>query len=321
MNEPIITVRNLKKYYPQTGGLFHKTRGWVKAVDGISCEIHKGETLGLVGESGCGKSTAGRTMLRLCEKTGGDVFFKGTDIYSLGKESLRRLRPKMQIIFQDPYGALNPRMNVGSIIGEALLEHRLCSPGEVMKRVMLILEDCGLPSGAINRYPHEFSGGQRQRICIARALAVKPEFIVADEPVSALDVSIQAQIINLLKDLMHQHSLACLFISHDLSVVEHIADRVGIMYLGTIVEIGSKEEVLKRPCHPYTKVLISAVTVPDPTKRKPRIILKGDIPSPADPPTGCRFNTRCPIATEKCRQVCPELIPVGRDHFAACHKL
>mgnify|MGYP000898239909 CR=1 FL=1 len=319
MSQALIRVEHLKKYFPVSGGIFRKTVGYIKAVDDISFEIKRGETLGLVGESGCGKSTVGRTLLRLYEKTAGQVFYRDQDIFNLNRKRLRQLRPKMQIVFQDPYGSLNPRMTVGNIIGEALLSHRLVGRDNYEKRVMKVMEDCGLPSYYMDRYPHEFSGGQRQRIGIARALALEPEFIVADEPVSALDVSIQSQIINLLMDLQKQHGLTYLFISHDLSVVEHISTRVAIMYLGSLVEIGPKESVFSKPLHPYTKALMSAVPVPDPTIKRERIVLEGDIPSPDKPPAGCKFHTRCPVAIAKCKSQTPELVLRGHDHCVACH--
>jgi peptide/nickel transport system ATP-binding protein len=291
----------------------------VKAVDGVSFDIRKGESFGLVGESGCGKSTIGRTILRLGDKTEGNVFFNGQDIYKLRKEEIRKLRPKLQIVFQDPFGSLNPRIKVGEAIGEALLDHGVTDRKEVRRRVLQTLEICGLASYHYDRYPHEFSGGQRQRIGIARALILNPDFIVADEPVSALDVSIQAQIINLLSDLQREQSLTYLFISHDLSVVEHLCNRVGVMYLGSMVELAGKEELFQNPLHPYTKALMSAIPVPDPTVKRERIVLKGDIPSPANPPSGCKFHTRCPIATDICSQKVPEYRNVGRDHWVACH--
>jgi oligopeptide/dipeptide ABC transporter ATP-binding protein len=319
MSQPLVRIENLKKYFPITGGIFQKTVGFNKAVDGVSFEINKGETLGLVGESGCGKSTVGRTMLRLYDKTEGRVLFNNTDIFKLNRQKLRDLRTRIQIVFQDPYSSLNPRMTIGNIIGEALLDHSLCTRNDYNKRVIKVMDDCGLPSYYMDRYPHEFSGGQRQRIGIARALAMGPEFIVADEPVSALDVSIQSQIINLMMDLQREHGLTYLFISHDLSVVEHISNRVAIMYLGHIVEIGPKENVFKKPLHPYTKALMSAVPIPDPTLKRERIVLEGDIPSSSNPPTGCKFHTRCPIAKDKCRSAIPKLLDMGNKHFAACH--
>ncbi|UFH64379.1 dipeptide ABC transporter ATP-binding protein [Clostridium cadaveris] len=317
--ETILKVENLKKYFPIKAGVVQKTVGYVKAVDDISFEIKKGETLGLVGESGCGKSTTGRTILRLLEKTDGNVIFKGTDLHSLNKKQLRSLRPEMQIIFQDPYSSLNPRITVGEIIGEALLEHNLATKSEVTDKVLQVMEVCGLAPYHIRRYPHEFSGGQRQRIGIARALILNPEFIVADEPVSALDVSIQSQIINLLMESQDKSGFSYLFISHDLSVVKHISHKVGVMYLGSLVELAPKDELYAHPVHPYTKALLAAVPIPDPTIKKNRIILKGDIPSPANPPSGCKFHTRCPYATKKCSEEIPEYKCVGNDHFVACH--
>ena len=319
MSQALIEVDHLKKYFPITGGVFQRTVGNVKAVDDVSFTINKGESFGLVGESGCGKSTIGRTMLRLLEKTEGKVIFNGQDIHQLPKEKMRALRPKMQIVFQDPFSSLNPRIKVGEAIGEALLDHRMVSRKELKQRVIETLEICGLSGYHYDRYPHEFSGGQRQRIGIARALIMNPEFIVADEPVSALDVSIQAQIINLLSDLQREKQLTYLFISHDLSVVEHLCDRIGVMYLGSMVEMASKEELFRNPLHPYTKALLSAVPVPDPTLKRERIVLKGDIPSPANPPSGCKFHTRCPLASDICKQQAPEYRNMGDNHFVACH--
>ncbi len=319
MSETILKVENLKKYFPITDGVFQRKVGDVKAVDGVSFELKRGETLGLVGESGCGKSTTGRTIIRLMEKTSGEVIFKGRDIFALKKKELRKERTKMQIIFQDPYSSLNPRMTVGETVGEALKDHKLYSKSEIDNKVRETLQICGLAPYHINRYPHEFSGGQRQRIGIARALILNPEFIVADEPVSALDVSIQAQIVNLLRDLQQENGFSYLFISHDLSIVKHISNRVGVMYLGNLVEISSKNEMYDNPLHPYTKALLSAVPIPDPTLKRNRIILKGDMPSPANPPKGCKFNTRCPYAKDICREEVPEFRNVGGDHFVACH--
>jgi len=296
-----------------------RTAGNVRAVDDISFTLQKGETLGLVGESGCGKSTTGRAILRLLEKTDGTVKFNGTDIHQLNKKDMRKLRPKMQLVFQDPYSSLNPRIKVGDAIGEALIDHGIVSKGEIRDRVKEILTICGLAPYHIDRYPHEFSGGQRQRIGIARALILNPEFIVADEPVSALDVSIQAQIINLLSDLQEQKNLTYLFISHDLSVVEHLCNRVGVMYLGSMVEMATRDELFKNPLHPYTKALLSAIPVPDPTRKPERIVLQGDIPSPANPPSGCKFHTRCPFAQEKCKQEIPIYHDAGGGHYVACH--
>lgn len=317
--ETILKVDNLKKYFPIRAGVIQKTVGHVKAVDGVSFEIKKGETLGLVGESGCGKSTTGRTILRLLEKTEGRVEFNGVDLHSLKKEEIRKMRPKMQIIFQDPYSSLNPRMTVGEIIGESLIEHKLATRNDVTQKVLDIMGICGLASYHIRRYPHEFSGGQRQRIGIARALVLNPEFIVADEPVSALDVSIQSQIINLLMESQENYGFSYLFISHDLSVVKHISHRVGVMYLGSLIELAPKNELYDNPLHPYTKALLSAVPIPDPTLKRDRIILTGDIPSPAKPPSGCKFHTRCPYTMDICKSEIPEYKNVGKEHFVACH--
>lgn len=319
MSEALMKVENVKKYFPIKSGTFQKVTGSVKAVDGISFEIKKGETLGLVGESGCGKSTLGRTIIRLLDKTSGNVYFEGKDLYKANKKELRDLRTKMQIIFQDPYSSLNPRLNVGQIVGESLIDHKLCSKSEVQDRVVEAITKCGLAPYHIRRYPHEFSGGQRQRIGIARALILNPEFVVCDEPVSALDVSIQAQIINLLSDLQQQMGLTYLFISHDLSVVQHISHRVGVMFLGTMVELAGKKELYSNPLHPYTKALMSAVPIPDPTLKRNRIILQGDIPSPANPPKGCKFHTRCPYKMDICSEKDPEYRDVGGGHFVACH--
>lgn len=317
--EIILKVENVKKYFPIKGGVMQRTVGHVKAVDGVSFEIKKGETLGLVGESGCGKSTTGRTILNLLEKTEGKIYFQGKDIDELSKKDLRKMRPKMQLIFQDPYSSLNPRMTVGKIIGEALLNHKMISKEDLREKVLETMKICGLAPYQIDRYPHEFSGGQRQRIGIARALILNPDFIVADEPVSALDVSIQAQIINLLRDLQKEKKFSYLFISHDLSVVEHICDKVGVMYLGSLVELAPSDEIFKNPLHPYTKALMSAIPIPDPTVKRERIILKGDIPSPSNPPKGCKFHTRCPHATDRCKQENPEYREVSEGHFVACH--
>ena len=322
MSEIILSVRDLKKYFPIKAGVLQKTVGHVKAVDGVSFDIVKGETLGIVGESGCGKSTTGRAIIRLFEKKGGDVYFNGKEVHSLNHKELRAIRPKMQMIFQDPYSSLNPRMTVGQIVGEALLDHGIITDKvELRKKVMKTIEECGLASYHIDRYPHEFSGGQRQRIGIARALALDPDFIIADEPVSALDVSIQAQIINLLMDLQKERGFTYLFISHDLSVVEHISTRVGVMYLGSMVELANKKDMYKNPLHPYTQALLSAAPVPDPTAERKRIILTGDIPSPANPPSGCKFHTRCPYAMPICKTDIPEFKDRGNKHFVACHLL
>lgn len=281
--------------------------------------IRAGETFGLVGESGSGKSTVGRTILRLHEKTSGDILYKGIPFHELPKSEMRKLRPKMQLIFQDPYSSLNPRIRIGDAIGEALLEHGLAEKDEVRNQVLDVLEACGLSAYHYNRFPHEFSGGQRQRIGIARALVLNPDFIIADEPVSALDVSIQAQIINLFQRLQHNRGLTYLFISHDLSVVEHLCNRIGVMYLGSMMEMASRDELFSRPLHPYTQALLSAIPVPVPRLKRERIVLKGDIPSPAHPPSGCKFHTRCPYALAQCREVVPELRNVGDDHYVACH--
>lgn len=315
----ILEVNNLKKYFPIKAGVFSKQKGEVKAVDGISFKIKRGTTMGLVGESGCGKSTVGRTILRLIEKTEGDVLFHGKEVFAMDKKELRDLRTNMQIIFQDPYSSLSPRLPVGEIIGEAVKEHNIVPKDEYEKYLDDIMSACGLQPYHKDRYPHEFSGGQRQRICIARSLAVNPEFIVCDEPVSALDVSIQAQIINLLKDLQKERNLTYLFISHDLSVVEHISDTIGVMYLGSLVEYGKTADIFKNPLHPYTKALLSAVPTPDPDVKMKRIILEGSIPSPANPPSGCKFHTRCSHCMEICKTVVPEMKEIEDGHFVACH--
>ncbi|MGL4454032.1 MAG: ABC transporter ATP-binding protein [Sarcina sp.] len=317
--EILVEARELKKYFPIKAGVFSKTVGHVKAVDGISLKIYKGETVGLVGESGCGKSTTGRALLRLFEKSGGDVFFEGKDLFALNKKELRATRPRMQMIFQDPYSSLNPRLTVGDLVGESLINHKICSKDDLKERVEKTLERCGLASYHLKRYPHEFSGGQRQRIGIARALILNPSFIVSDEPVSALDVSIQSQIVNLMMDLQEENQFSNLFISHDLSVIKHICHRIGVMYLGSLVEFASKEDIYENPLHPYTKALLSAVPVPDPTVKRERIILMGDIPSPANPPKGCKFHTRCPYAIDKCKSENPEYKEAKKDHFVACH--
>jgi oligopeptide transport system ATP-binding protein len=321
----LINVQNLKMYFPVTAGLiFQRKIADVKAVDGINLHVKRGETLGLVGESGCGKSTTGRAILQLYKPTAGTVNFGGTELTQLRAGDMRRMRRRMQMIFQDPYASLNPRMSVGSIIGEPLQIHGLASGGRARKeRIQDLMRVVGLNPYYANRYPHEFSGGQRQRIGIARALAVEPDFIVADEPVSALDVSIQAQIINLMEDLQQQFGLTYLFIAHDLSVVRHISDRVGVMYLGKMMEMADRNELYENPLHPYTKALLSAVPVPDPAveRTRERIILTGDVPSPLRPPSGCVFHTRCPIAVEECRQAIPEWRDVGTEHFVACHRV
>ena len=320
-DEVILKVEHLKKYFPIKGGFFSRIIGNVKAVDDVSFEIKKGETLGIVGESGCGKSTTGRTILQLLKPTSGKVYFKGKDITKLKRKELRKLRTQMQLIFQDPYASLNPRLTVGQIIGEALIDHKLVSKSEMRKKVLEVMDMCGLAEHQIDRFPHEFSGGQRQRIGIARALALDPEFIVADEPVSALDVSIQAQIINLLSKLQKEKGFAYMFISHDLSVVEHLCNKVGVMYLGSMVELADKDELFNNPKHPYTKALLSAIPIPDPTIKRERIILEGDIPSPSNPPSGCKFNTRCPYATEICKNEVPVYRKLNDKHFVACHRV
>jgi oligopeptide transport system ATP-binding protein len=319
MAQPLLQVKNLKKYFPIKGGILSKTVGHVQAVDDISFDLYPGETVGLVGESGCGKSTAARTILRLIEPTGGEVFFEGQDILKLGKKPMRALRRQMQIIFQDPYASLNPRMTVASIVGEPLEIHKIAKGRAKEERVANILEKVGLRPEHMRRYPHEFSGGQRQRIGIARALALNPKLIIGDEPVSALDVSIQAQVINLLEDLQHEFNLTYLIIAHDLSVVEHISDRVAVMYLGKIVELATDRELYENPSHPYTEALLSAVPRPDPSIKKQRIILPGDVPSPINPPSGCRFHTRCLYAKADCKTVEPPLQDIGDGHYVACH--
>ena len=317
-NDILLEVRNLKKYFPIKTALGTQ-KGAVKAVDDVSFTIKKGTTMGLVGESGCGKSTTGRTILRLLEKTDGEVIFNGQDVNKLSKKELRALRTKMQIIFQDPYSSLSPRLPIGEIIGEAVREHGLVPKEKLDDYVTDIMLSCGLQSYHKDRYPHEFSGGQRQRICIARAIALNPEFIVCDEPVSALDVSIQAQVINLLKDLQDERGLTYLFISHDLSVVEHISDVVGVMYLGGMVEMGTTEDIFANPLHPYTKALFSAIPMPDPEVKTDRIILEGSIPSPANPPSGCKFHTRCSECMERCKTEVPKEIDMGNGHVVRCH--
>ena len=323
MSEALLQVQHLKKYFPIKGGLVRRTVGHVRAVDDVSFTLSRGKVLGIVGESGCGKSTVGRTILKLLEPTEGKVLFEGKDIFSLKKHELQHLRTKMQIVFQDPYSSLNPRLPVYEIVGEAMLQHKIVSSKkEMMERVVDIIGKRGLFPEQAYRYPHQFSGGQRQRICIARALAVNPDFVVCDETVSALDVSIQSQIINLLKDMQDELGITYLFISHDLSVVKFISDDVGVMYLGQLVELSSKQEIFNHPLHPYTEALLSAAPSFDPEARqnKKRIILQGDIPSPANPPSGCRFHTRCPYATELCKQVVPENTEIKPGHFVMCHK-
>ena len=315
----VLIVKNLKKYFPIKKSIISKNKAYVKAVDGVSFTIKRGTTMGLVGESGCGKSTTGRTLLRLQEKTDGEVYFNGQEIFSLSKEELRKMRPNIQIVFQDPFSSLSPRLPVGEIIGEGVREHGIVPPEEFDDYITRIMKACGLQEYHKDRYPHEFSGGQRQRICIARALALNPDFIVCDEPVSALDVSIQAQIINLLKKLQKEFNLTYLFISHDLSVVEHISDTVGVMYLGNMVEYSETEKLFEKPLHPYTKALFSAIPIPDPDYKMERIVLEGNIPSPANPPSGCKFHTRCKECMEMCKHCAPEYREVTEGHFVACH--
>ena len=312
----LLEVKNLVKWFPIKSSFFKRTIGNVKAVDGVSFSILKGHTMGLVGESGCGKSTCGRTILRLQEKTSGQVLMDGQDVFALSKEELRKMRPKMQIVFQDPYSSLSPRLPIGEIIGEAVREHQIVPAQEYNDYLTRVMEVCGLPEYYKERYPHEFSGGQRQRICIARALALSPD---CDEPVSALDVSIQAQIINLLKRLQQDFGLTYLFISHDLSVVEHISDTVGVMYLGNMVEYAATDKIFANPLNPYTKALFSAIPIPDPSAQINRIILQGSIPSPANPPAGCKFHTRCDHCMEVCKYASPEWLEVEEGHFCACH--
>ncbi|GGB31990.1 dipeptide ABC transporter ATP-binding protein [Virgibacillus dakarensis] len=318
MTTPLVEIKQLKKYFPVKKGILGTKKSFVKAVDDVSFSIKKGETFGLVGESGCGKSTTGRLLTRLLEPSDGEIYFENNKLSELNEEQLRRIRKDFQMIFQDPYASLNPRMKVKNIINEPLIIHGY-DKKKSLSRVKELLEVVGLNSYHAERYPHEFSGGQRQRIGIARALAVNPKLIIADEPVSALDVSIQAQILNLLKRLQKEFDLTYLFIAHDLSVVEHISDRVGVMYLGKIVEIADKTELYKNPQHPYTKSLLSAVPIPNPKLKRERIVLKGDIPSPANPPNGCTFHTRCPFAMEICKKSVPEFTKIGVGHYAACH--
>ena len=320
-NEVLLEVDNLVMHFPVYRGVIRRKVGAVRAVDGVSFSVKKGETLGLVGESGCGKSTTGRTILQLYKPTAGSVHFDGVDLVALKSEQLRKMRRKMQMIFQDPYASLNPRMTVGDIVGEPLMVHNVGTAKERRTTVKELLNLVKLNPSFIDRYPHEFSGGQRQRIGVARALALHPSFIVCDEPISALDVSIQAQVVNLLEDLQDKFDLTYLFIAHDLSMVRHISDRVAVMYLGVIMELADRQDIYENPLHPYTQALLSAVPIPDPlvdAKRK-RTILKGDVPSPANPPSGCRFRTRCPIAEQLCAEVRPEFRELKPGHFVACH--
>lgn len=316
----ILEVKDLKKYFPLGKGKLDKNKKYVKAVDGVSFKLYEGETLGLVGESGCGKSTLGRAILRLHEPTSGEVHFNGEDILKKNRKEMRKLREEMQIIFQDPYSSLNPRMNVYNILSEPLVAHGYYKKGDELKQYILnLMEKCGLPPYYCYRYPHQFSGGQRQRIGIARSLALDPSFIVCDEPVSALDVSIQSQIINLLLDLKEQNNLTYLFISHDLSVIKYISDRIGVMYLGNMMELSDTEHLFAHPYHPYTEALLSAIPTTDVDGRKETIILEGDIPSPINPPKGCKFHTRCRYCTEICKNVTPQFEEVEPGHFVACH--
>lgn len=317
--QPLIKVENLKKYFPIKGGLLGKDIGQVKAVDDVSFFINKGETLGIVGESGCGKSTTGRTILRLLEPTEGKIYFEGRDITKLSSNEMRKVRREMQMVFQDPFASLNPRHTIGKILEEPLIVHGVKDKKERQNRVNELLKVVGLSSYHAKRYPHQFSGGQRQRVGIARALAVNPKLIIADEPVSALDVSIQSQVLNLLQDIQNEYGLTYLFIAHDLGVVRHISDRVGVMYLGHMVELSESEDLYTNPLHPYTQALLSAVPIPDVTYQKERIILQGDVPSPANPPTGCPFHTRCPKVMKRCSETRPELLQRSQGHYVACH--
>ncbi len=316
----LLVVNDLKEYFPISKSLIKSNTVYLKAVDGVSLKLKAGHTIGIVGESGCGKTTLGRTILRLYEPTDGEVIFEGKHIEKLKGNALRKMRPNFQMIFQDPYSSLSPRMTVGEIVGEAVKVHHIVPKEQYKEYIVDIMTKCGLQPHYFDRYPHEFSGGQRQRICIAKALALKPKLVICDEPVSALDVSIQAQIINLFKDLQKSDNLAYLFISHDLSVVEHISDEVGVMYLGNMVEYGSKREMFDNPLHPYTKALFSAVPVPDPDSKIKRIVLQGDIPSPANPPKGCKFHTRCSECMSACKLFQPKFTDLGGGHYVACHK-
>lgn len=319
--ETLLEVKNLKKYFDASSGLFGKNKKYVQAVDDVSFELKKGETLGLVGESGCGKSTTGRTIIKLYEPTSGQIIFKGQDISKLKKSEMLPFRKNMQMIFQDPYASLNTRMTVGDIIAEPLEIHGMATKAEMKDKVQQLLNDVGLNPDHAARYPHEFSGGQRQRIGIARALAVEPDFIICDEPISALDVSIQAQVVNMLEDLQKNRGLTYLFIAHDLSMVKYISDRIGVMYLGKMVEMTFSDELYKNPLHPYTQALLSAIPIPDPdiAKQSHRILLTGDVPSPIDPPSGCRFRTRCPKAMDICKEAEPQMKELAPGHFCACH--
>ena len=318
-SKDLVQVKNLVKYYPVRGGVLRRVVAWVKAVDDISFTIKEGETLGLVGESGCGKTTAGHTLLRLIPPTSGSVVFDGVDVFQLKGKALKEMRRKMQVVFQDPYASLDPRLPIGESVAEGLKIHNIGTPRERVEMVMEMLRKVGLEDYHANRYPHEFSGGQRQRIGIARALTLQPRFIVLDEPVSALDVSIQAQVLNLLKDLQQEFGLTYLFVAHNLAVVEHISDRVAVMYLGKIAEMAPRDDLFRKPLHPYTQALMSAIPIPDPTVKRKRVILKGDVPSPLNPPSGCRFHPRCPVARENCAVDEPGLRELRPGHQVACH--
>lgn len=319
MKKPLLEVQGLSKYFPIKKGFFNRTNGYVRAVDGVNFQVYSGETLGIVGESGCGKSTTGRSILRLIEPTAGEVLFEGKDLAKLSNEVMRKMRKDIQIIFQDPYASLNPRKTIRQILLEPLQVHQIGTKAERIQSIEEMIEIVGLKKEQLDRYPHDFSGGQRQRIGIARALIVKPKLIIADEAVSALDVSIQAQILNLLKDLKKKLNLTVIFISHDLSVIKHTCDRVAVMYLGKIVEIADKQELFRNPCHPYTKALLSALPIANPLAKRERIILKGDLPSPANPPSGCSFHTRCEYAKDICKSIAPSLIEINAGQEVSCH--
>jgi oligopeptide transport system ATP-binding protein len=319
MTKTLLEVKNLKKHFPIQSGLFQRTVGHVKAVDDVSFYVNEGETLGLVGESGCGKSTTGRMIVKLLDPTEGEVFFEGQDIARISQREMKKYRREIQMVFQDPYASLNPRKTVGYLLEEPFVIHDMYTPDERRDRVKQLLEVVGLNGAHYDRYPHEFSGGQRQRIGIARALTLKPKLIVADEPVSALDVSVQSQVLNLMSDLQDEFNLTYIFIAHDLSVVKHISDRVGVMYLGKMAEIGPNDHIYSNPLHPYTQSLLSAVPIPNPKMKRERIILKGDVPSPSNPPKGCVFHTRCPKAMDHCKTIIPVLQEVEKDHYVSCH--